>query len=331
MATALLAEHFRYTPLVRSLKHHYTDITTNRHCQTLLDDIINTVNELVFRAVNAIEEGLSNTPPERLGFKPDSTIASEEAQRDAVQDAKQTEVDNGIVQLESLLNATIDRDFDKFEIFTLRNILAVGHEEEDLANWVQLEHYRNLELSMTENMPTPEQVQLQRRKLQENAKLNAMLKAEEARNTAVLSQLQALLGADSKPDQASGSPFAFLSSTRPISKGSNEQPLNQDVQYALSQLPALRQHLAQLKDSLQILPNARNRRDDEESDGAKRRQYLDTQTRRALQRKGVEADGSGSMRTGRKIGREEVEGIEAVVQALGGAETMRRPNDAMDE
>ncbi|KAK3717003.1 hypothetical protein LTR37_006058 [Vermiconidia calcicola] len=311
MATALLTEHLRYTPL------------------TLLDDIINTVNELVFRAINAVEEGLNNATPKVLGFEPNDPDASPEARRNAIQDTKQTEVDNGIVQLESLLNATVDKDFDKFEIYTLRNILSVGHHEEELAPWVQLEHYKNLDISRTEDAPTPEQVQLQRRKLHETSKLNTMLKSEEARNTAVLEQLQALLGSNSTQNDSSPAPFGFLAAT----SASNGQALNQNTQYLLGQLPALRQHLAQLKASLQTLPNARHREQDEDSAMAKRRQYIDSQSRRALERKGIEPEDAESIAagTGRKIGREEVEGMEAVVQALGGAEALRRRNDEMEE
>lgn len=301
--------------------------------QTLLDDIINTVNELVFRAVNAVEEGLNNAAPESLGFEASDPNASPESRKDTIQEAKQNEIDNGIVQLESLLNATVDKDFDKFEIYTLRNILAVGHDEEQLAGWVQLDHYKNLDFANAADTPTPEQVQLQRRKLHETTKLNTMLKAEEARNVAVLEQLRGLLGSNSKPD-LSNSPFAFLTSSQNSAKSTNGQPLNQNVQYALSQLPALRQHLAQLKQSLQTLPNARHREEDENSVEAKRAHYIDSQSRRALERRGVEPDSSSSVAAGigRRVGKEEVEGIEAVRQALGGADrARRRADDDMEE
>ena len=335
MESALLTEHFRYTPLVCCSGNVKGDHATNNSLQTLLDDIINTVNELVFRAINAIEEGLNNTTPESLGFRPDSTDGTkdEEGRRDALHDQKQNEIDNGIVQLESLLNATVDKDFDKFEIYTLRNILAVGHDEEDLAPWVQLEHYKNIELSRTESAPTPEQVQLRRRKLQETAKLNAMLRAEEARNAAVLSQLQALLETDSRADQASSSPFAFLTASPYTAKSSMDQTLHQNVQFALRQLPTLRQLLAQLKDSLQTLPNARHRADEHDSADAKRREYIASQSRRALERRGIEPEdpASASAAAGRKVGRDEVEGMEAVVQALGGAAAVRRTDDEMEE
>lgn len=41
-------------------------------------------------------------------------------------------------QLETLLEATVDKAFDKFEIYVLRNILTVP---EDLLGWIRLKHY----------------------------------------------------------------------------------------------------------------------------------------------------------------------------------------------
>lgn len=274
----------------------------------MLDEIINTVNEVAFQAVNAVETGLSNTDPEVLGFRRDLNSA---LSPEAVQEAKQTEIENGIVQLETLLNATIDKDFDKFEIYTLRNILSVGHEEEQLAEWVRLEHYKNLDISPSQVAPTPEQVQLERRKLHETIKLNNMLKAEEARNQAVLSKLhRTLRGKDP------ASPFAFLASLQPSSKNAQPQSFSQNVQYAVKQLPALRDMIESIKASLHTLPNARQSTED--STSLKRMQYVETQSGRALQRRGVDVQDSttAGAAVGRRIGRDEVEGIEAVANAL---------------
>lgn len=290
------------------------------------------MNELIFRAVNAVEEGLNNASPETLGFRSDGSFTSATARRDALQEAKQIEIDNGIVQLESLLNATVDKDFDKFEIYTLRNILALGHEEEQLAGWVQLDHYKNLDLSRNDNAPTPEQVQLQRRKLNETSKLNAMLKAEEARNAAVLEQLRALTGPDISTAD-SKSQLAFLTASQQVAKNSNGQLLNKNVQYALTQIPAVKEHIAQLKQSLQTPLKTRRARDDEDSIASKRTNYVYHHSRRALDRKGIEPEPAASVQAGlgRRVGREEVEGIEAVVQALGGADATMRSNDEMEE
>lgn len=48
------------------------------------------------------------------------------------------EIENGVHGLETLLEATVDKTFDRFEIFTLRNILTVP---DDLAGWMRLTHY----------------------------------------------------------------------------------------------------------------------------------------------------------------------------------------------
>lgn len=292
------------------------------------------MNELVFRAVNAIEEGLNNATPESLGFTEDGrSELSAIARREAMHAAKQTEIDSGIVQLETLLNATVDKDFDKFEIYTLRNILAVGHDEEELTEWVQLDHYKNLDLVNSRDAPTPEQVQLQRRKLQETTKLGNMLKAEEARNAAVLTQLHSALSSNDKQEDGPATSFAFLSSLQNTSKSSGPQGLTQNVQYAISQLPALRQLLDTLKTSLETIPNARRTQPDENSAPAKRRQYVETQSRRALERNGIDAEDPAALSaaSGRKIGRDEAEGIESVLQALGGAGPTSRMDHDMDD
>lgn len=48
------------------------------------------------------------------------------------------EIENGVHQLETLLEATVDKTFDKFEIYTLRNILTVS---ENLTPWMRLGHH----------------------------------------------------------------------------------------------------------------------------------------------------------------------------------------------
>ncbi|OQN96019.1 hypothetical protein B0A48_18010 [Cryoendolithus antarcticus] len=315
--TALLTEHFRYTPL------------------TLLDDVINTVNELVFRAINAIESGFQHASPESLGFRsPPSEVLTPEASQDILLEQKQTEVDSGIIKLESLLNAIVDKDFDKFEIYTLRNILAIGHEEDgDLARWVQLEHYRHLDLQADSKASglTPEALQLQRRKVQETAKLNAMLKVEEASNAAVLAQLKQLLGQSEtavtqQPEEA---PYAFLSQSQHTSTAS--QPLTENLQYLATQLPVLRQLLSQLKEALATLPDARQARQDQDSAETRRARYLDAQARRALQRRGLgDTAEQGTKIEGRKIGVDELSALEGLVQALGGADR-QHAGSRMDE
>ena len=117
--TALLTEHFRYTPLA------------------LIDDIINAVNTIIYRGIEAIETSLLNIPPTTLGFPSNQDQDGANGENTAAAD----EIEHGVHQLETLLEATADKDFDWFEIYTLRNILTVP---EDVAPWVRLSHYEVL-------------------------------------------------------------------------------------------------------------------------------------------------------------------------------------------
>jgi kinetochore protein Mis12/MTW1 len=106
--------------------------------QSLIDDIIDSVNNLVYQGVGSLETGLFGTPPERLGFKsvPSTTNGTAQPEQE-YPDAKQ-EIEEGLHKLETLLNSTVDKNFDKFEIYVLRNILSVPA---DVAKWVRLSHY----------------------------------------------------------------------------------------------------------------------------------------------------------------------------------------------
>lgn len=82
-----------------------------------------------------------STPPERLGFahaNNGSTIPDTDEDGNVIYPEAQLEIENGLHQLETLLEATVDKAFDKFEIFVLRNIFRVP---DDLMGWIRLKHY----------------------------------------------------------------------------------------------------------------------------------------------------------------------------------------------
>ncbi|KAI0526564.1 Mis12 protein-domain-containing protein [Xylaria bambusicola] len=211
--TELLTEHFGYPPV------------------SLLDDIINSVNILAERALNSVEQGLLNAPPAALGFKapkPQDAAAAAESEPSPA-DRAQSEVEAGTHQLETLLCASIDRDFDKFELYVLRNIFTVRPPE--LCNWIRLSHYEGLNFSSRRNIsvhtdenntvvnnnnnvsadtPTIESITTLRRRLRESMRLNALLTAERARNDALLENLRRLVG-----DSASAGPQVKAESTSP--------------------------------------------------------------------------------------------------------------------
>ncbi|KAF4582874.1 hypothetical protein GQ602_006018 [Ophiocordyceps camponoti-floridani] len=174
----LLTEHFTYPPAA------------------LLDDIINTVNVLADRALTSVESLLLSLPPRKLGFKDDS-------ERSAT--AARLEIENGTHQLETLVNASIDKNFDLFELYTMRNILAIHPQD---APYIRLAHYQGLDFDDAAadaaaggggDRPSVESLNGLRRQLQASLRLTLALEAERAGNDALLTRLYALLGEKPPP------------------------------------------------------------------------------------------------------------------------------------
>ncbi|KAI4718720.1 hypothetical protein E4T48_05082 [Aureobasidium sp. EXF-10727] len=327
---ALLTEHFRYTPL------------------TLLDDIINTVNELVYQAVGEIETALLNVPREQLGFASNAPAQQDDkTDEDASEAAARTEIEAGIVKLESLLNSTIDKNFDKLEIYTLRNLLTVSNAKEDegLENWIVLDHYKNLQPPSTDgNAPTPESVNRLRRKVQETEKLQSALKAEAAQNEALLAQLRPLMSAtpaaksafkheQDTPQQDTTPSFSFLTDTpsaAALGVGSERHAnsLAQNTSFVYSQIPALREIVAALRSHLATLSTKNMAATIDQSTEA-RHAYIESQTRRALDRAGVDAAPTPDTESlGRRMGGEETRALESIVAAMA---AQNHPTEKMEE
>ncbi|KUI65610.1 Kinetochore-associated protein MTW1 [Cytospora mali] len=215
--TELLTEHFGYPPV------------------SLLDEIINSINFIAERALASVEQGLLNAPPQQIGFgKRALSKANSKSKRKGKQQQQQPpeddapdptpeeieqrahdEISNGTHQLETLLCASIDRNFDKFELYVMRNILCVKPEDRD---WMRLGHYEGLNFDNlpplpnkggvseedddkadkmdidVPDTPTVESVNRLRRRLQASQKLNTMLHAEKARNDLLLGELRSLVG-----------------------------------------------------------------------------------------------------------------------------------------
>jgi kinetochore protein Mis12/MTW1 len=110
--------------------------------QTLLDDIINAVNEIAFRLVNAAEQGLLSADPENLGFAQraaaENVIPDTDNDGQPVYPEAKSEITEGVHQLETLLESNVDKNFDKLELYLLRGPLHVPPE---LVPWVRLGHY----------------------------------------------------------------------------------------------------------------------------------------------------------------------------------------------
>ncbi|KAK2793341.1 hypothetical protein FQN52_001478 [Onygenales sp. PD_12] len=322
--TSLLTEHLSYTPL------------------SLIDDIINSINNLIYQAISSLEDSLLNAPPERLGFSHGTdTIPDTDDDGNIQYPEAKLEIENGLHQLETLLEATVDKAFDKFEIYVLRNILTVP---EDLIAWVRLGHYENLPLGpLPANAPTPDSITLQRKKLRETRKLHHRLADESARNEAIIAQLRTILS--NPPPASSSSPppkpatahptptptptpdapdLSFLVSD-PTAKrlrigddtDPSHNPITTSTTFILSQLPALRAMLAQLRPKLTSLPGPAGRME-LDAKREERREYIESRTRMHLERNGEVGgeDGRGVV-GGRRVGGKEAQALESVVGMLG--------------
>ncbi|KAK4943391.1 hypothetical protein LTR10_017065 [Elasticomyces elasticus] len=293
-ATSLLTEHLQYTPL------------------SLIDDIINSVNNFVYQGVGSLETGLLSTPPEKLGFKPVKTHADNGTEEVEYPEAKQ-EIEEGLHKLETLLNSTVDKNFDRFEIYVLRNILSVPA---DLVNWVRLGHYKNISFPQPENAATLETVQQLRRKLAASRTVSRTLLEEHNRNEALLSQLRNLVG--NAQDGANNLSFLTNSpaaQSLQVTPNPGQQSLTTHTNFVISQLPALRSLLADLRPKLAALKASNTGRgldSAKEENREERRSYIEQRTRAHLERNGLKPDESSALVSGRRVDPEEVQALERV-------------------
>jgi kinetochore protein Mis12/MTW1 len=175
------------------------------------------------------------------------------------------------------------------------------------------------------NIPTPESITIQRKRLQETRKLQRALKQECARNDAILTQLRAMLsdahnkatGAEQQGSAEQELPnLSFLTSdpaAKMLKVGQNDS-LTTNTTFILSQLPALRAVLERLRPKLNTLPKTALV-DSEKRD--ERREYIDSRIRMHLERTGEPSmSDAGAVVAGRKVAGAESQALEAVARIL---------------
>jgi kinetochore protein Mis12/MTW1 len=294
----------------------------------------------VFKATDAVEKGLLSADPVNLGFEiPPETSTEAQAAATAIQERAKLEIEYGVHQLETLLEAKIDKNFDKLEVWALRNVLSVPPEVRD---WVRLSHYEGLKFTndVDPDAPSAESIVLQRRKLRETQKLHSLLLAETAKNDTTIATLKALLTSrapkgESKTHTETGYPtFAFLQNKGDLT-GDALHPIGATTSFTLSQLPALKALLQDLRPRLLALEDGgvKNGTIGEEVKSWRRErlEFVERETRRHLETvRGLELGEMGEVRDGewqkegRHLGKGEVEDLERVVG-------MVDRGDAMDE
>lgn len=292
---------------------------------------------------------MNSAPAASLGFVERAAVENRIPETDedgnTVYPEARGEIENGVHQLETLLESTVDKNFDKLEIYALRNILTVP---EDLAPWMRLSHYRGLNFSMTDDGPSVESLQLLRRKVKETQKLNKELQIQSRRNAAIIEQLHGLLQLPyptASGQEVSPTSLSFLTSDLAAQRlkisfsteASSEQPLLSSTTHAISRLAELSKLHGTLSTRVGQLEAGR-----QGGDSKDRRNYIESQTRRRLEQDGIDVDsGEGLSRggyaigvLGRSVGVEEVRAIEQVVELIGaqpGVPTKDDDDDIMME
>jgi kinetochore protein Mis12/MTW1 len=209
-------------------------------------------------------------------------------------------------------------------------------------------HVQNLQPPSQDSKLTPDALFTLRRKLIETKKLNEALVAEKKRNDAQIARLRALLQpnsaakreprtSNSPAEQTNGTgignaPFAFLTHTpaaqalgvQPLPQASNatsgpRAPLETHTKFTTSQLPYLRQLLSSLQPHLATtaLPTSTSSTKNVDEMTKERKVYLESQSKRILERRGVDTkDGVEGVWDSRRVGAEEVRGLEGLVQVM---------------
>lgn len=125
-STSILTEHLQYPAI------------------SLVDDIINAVNEVMYKCTAAMEKYLMEK----------SMINGKDYSE---------EIKIGIAKLESILEQSVDKNFDKLELYVLRNVLRIPQELLD-ANVFRLAYQRNLII------PSESESELSQSQLEEKVK-----------------------------------------------------------------------------------------------------------------------------------------------------------------
>lgn len=216
----------------------------------------------------------------------------------------------------------------------MRFLLCVRPEDRD---WVRLRHYEGLDFERVvregvEGAPSVEGVGELWGRVRASQRLNLMLRAEKAKNEALLRVLRRVLG-----EEGGEAPLGFLRELGSLTEGAAKAPIETTTAFALSQLQALRSLSTSLNN---MTPDLVAIGEEQDVDGGgkkswrrERVEYVEGQTRKHLEDvRGLELGPQGGVRDGewqgegRKFTKEEVEALEAVSEAMGG-----KSGETMDE
>lgn len=130
LVTLLLTEHFGFPPL------------------TLIDDVINAVNDIMYKCTQAMEKYLIERRTKIIQELENQRTESEFETQDKGK-IIDDEIQMGTGKLETLLESQVDKNFDKFELYTLRNIFTLPYDLVD-NGWIRLKHHEKVDFCESE-------------------------------------------------------------------------------------------------------------------------------------------------------------------------------------
>ncbi|KAF9112254.1 hypothetical protein BGX27_003727 [Mortierella sp. AM989] len=142
----LLTEHFGFSPL------------------SFVDDVINSVNNMIYQASMALQEYVEMQMDEMSA-------------RNALPDNTDVKVECGksMHKFETLLESSVDKNFDRFELYALKNLFGVPEDVD-----IVLPHYEALDfnIGVEREQQLDEQLEILRRKVIATKALNYRLRKE---------------------------------------------------------------------------------------------------------------------------------------------------------
>lgn len=233
--TTLITEHLGFAPL------------------TLIDEIINDVNTIMYKCTVGLVEYLESKRDSQideikkeLGI--DKDVILDKSQIDPKRVFSLEEIELGAASLETLMVSHVDKNFDKFELYTLRNIFTIPP---DLVQngWVRLKHHENINKEYL-NAGTNTDLDAQLKPLVDSInfelQIRKLLMLQKAKAERIVELLRHYRTCVEAMTQA-GPDLKLLPETISILKN-NLMPMNEHVYYLLDQVDKLLRQVLQLND-----------------------------------------------------------------------------------
>lgn len=265
---------------------------------TLIDETINAVNEIMLKALVGLSDYLKRQRNNQLNALNCGPDASEEDQSKLEEEGivfPLKEIDAGLVSFDTLCHSHLDKNFDKFELYTLRNILTIPRDLVD-GGWIRLKHHDYLDLldhsklvSKAENKQLLTLVTLINLELH----LRKILRLQVANSRAIVDSLthykrciDGLMLTHSN-EQLSPEAVKMLRD--------NLDPISESVYYLLSQVSELVQQVLELNEKILRRPDGKNLVDVQFRPSS-REVYIEEKTHMLLERIGLIQENRGSKR-----------------------------------